>query len=165
MAKQQEEDIISAILRRRLVFATPPFGSGGVRHIVKRSCPRDESPVIPGWGRVDVRDTEMLENEVWAIEYVRQHTTIFVPRIVSVFEHRDCVYMIQEFIEMPSIRWISVIIPLKSMPRSLVSLKATYSSSDNVTAMSVRALQVLPSSVNDFGPIVLRSNMPIIGHQ
>jgi hypothetical protein len=99
MAKQQEEDIISAILRRRLVFATPPFGSGGVRHIVKRSCPRDESPVIPAWGRVDVRDTEMLENEVLAIEYVRQHTTIPVPRIVSVFEDRDCVYMIQEFVE------------------------------------------------------------------
>lgn len=66
----------------------------GSRQVIKRTIP----PPTTG-GYTGFRDADMLRNEARAIEYVRHHTTIPVPTVISMFEDRGCVYMVQEYVE------------------------------------------------------------------
>lgn len=83
---------------RRRVFETPAQQTAA-RYIVKRTVPSAEQEVGSTHFWHDPRDADMLRNEIKAIEYVRSHTTIPVPVVVTSFSDRNSVYMIQEYVE------------------------------------------------------------------
>lgn len=90
---------LDALSFRRRVFETQGY-DGTNRFVVKRTVPLSEQPKNrPPLSRPDVRDPNMLRNEILAIQYVRQHTSIPVPKILTTFEDRDSIYMIQEYVE------------------------------------------------------------------
>lgn len=82
----------------RRVFETPAY-NGANRFVVKRTVPESQLENTPTLDRIDKRNPAMLQNEIRAIQYVRQHTTIPVPTIVTTFQDRDSLYMIQEYVE------------------------------------------------------------------
>jgi hypothetical protein len=70
---------------RRRVFDLAGVAPGS-RQVLKRTI-----PPLSTARAADFRDADMLRNEVRAIEYVRQHTLIPVPTVVSIFGDRGCV--------------------------------------------------------------------------
>lgn len=82
----------------RRFFETP---SPGLRRklFVKRSSMPGEYPQPDRLGRSSgspLRPKESLINEARAIEYIRKHTTIPVPKTIAAFEDRGAFYLIQE---------------------------------------------------------------------
>nr|XP_018262303.1 uncharacterized protein I303_05319 [Kwoniella dejecticola CBS 10117]OBR84461.1 hypothetical protein I303_05319 [Kwoniella dejecticola CBS 10117] len=87
--------------RRRFLESYDPLK--GRRLFMKRSSTREEAtkdlnPAGTPRNRTE-RSFSSLENEAKAIHFVKTHTSIPVPTIVTVFEDRGCLYMIQEYIE------------------------------------------------------------------
>jgi serine/threonine protein kinase len=95
--RRTEQRPIDELNCRRRVFEAPSHQSSS-RYIIKRTVPLANLDKF-GIGRKDPRDADMLLNEVRAIEYVRKHTTIPVPTIITSFRDRDSIYMVQEYVE------------------------------------------------------------------
>ncbi|WWC62619.1 uncharacterized protein I303_105216 [Kwoniella dejecticola CBS 10117] len=87
--------------RRRFFESVSP--SKGYRLFIKRSATEAEAKTeLTKAGSCDnwyQRSFSTLQNEAYAISFVRKHTSIPVPTIFAIYEDRGCFYMIQEYVE------------------------------------------------------------------
>jgi hypothetical protein len=81
-------------------FETVSPSDKNIRYFIKRSLSTHDPIPLDSLGRPTVpayKPKEQLLNEALAIAYVKRHTSIPVPNVITTFEDQGCFYLVEEF--------------------------------------------------------------------